>query len=142
MYVAALPTCARFRDVAGPIDLMMILWPARRSPAHIREAAAKRAKAVWRPLGTWSRAAGEEAQSLSSIRPCAFIAPQPTRGPHSQWDPNTSGRQQQWLFEPHHLPRAIRIDDRDGRQAGRGMLDENLFGMANQVIRAVERHIK
>jgi predicted CoA-binding protein len=61
MTVAELPTFARLDDTGGPVDLVVIFRRPEAVPAHIVEAAAKRATAVWLPPGTWSRAALEEA---------------------------------------------------------------------------------
>jgi uncharacterized protein len=60
--VAELPTFRKLGDIAGPVDLVVIFRRPDAVPTHIREAAAKGAKGVWLPPGTWSRAAGEEAQ--------------------------------------------------------------------------------
>jgi len=60
--VARLPSFARLDDIGGSVDLVVIFRRAAAAPAHIREAAAKHAFAVWLPPGVWSRAAEEEAQ--------------------------------------------------------------------------------
>jgi hypothetical protein len=60
--VEGLPTFARLEDVGGSVDLVVIFRRADAVVGHIREAAEKRAEAVWLPPGTWSRAAEEEAQ--------------------------------------------------------------------------------
>ena len=62
MTVAELPTFARLGDVGGSVDLVVIFRRADAATAHIGEAAAKRATAVWLPPGTWSRAAADEAE--------------------------------------------------------------------------------
>ena len=60
--VGGLPTYARLDEVAGPVDLVVIFRRPEAVPAHILEAVAKRAEAVWLPPGTWSREAEQEAQ--------------------------------------------------------------------------------
>jgi uncharacterized protein len=61
--VDGLPTYARLDDVGGSVDLVVIFRRAEAVPAHIQEAAAKRADAVWLPPGTWSREAEDEARA-------------------------------------------------------------------------------
>jgi len=60
--VGGLPTYARLDDVAGPVDLVMIFRRPEAATAHIREAAAKHAEAVWFPPGAWSREGEDEAR--------------------------------------------------------------------------------
>ena len=60
--VAGLPAFARLADVAGPIDLVVIFRRPEAVPAHIEEAAAKQAEAVWLPPGAWSREAEDAAR--------------------------------------------------------------------------------
>lgn len=60
--VEGLPTFASLADVAGSVDLAVIFRRPDAVPAHIREAAAKRARAVWLPPGAWSRDAEDEAR--------------------------------------------------------------------------------
>jgi predicted CoA-binding protein len=60
--VGGLPTYARLDDVAGPVDVVAIFRRAEASTAHVREAVAKRAEAVWFPPGAWSREAEDEAR--------------------------------------------------------------------------------
>jgi predicted CoA-binding protein len=62
--VAKLPTYARLGDVAGPVDLVVIFRRPDAGVVHVREAAAKRAEAVWFPPGAWSRKAEEAARKL------------------------------------------------------------------------------
>jgi predicted CoA-binding protein len=61
--VGGLPTFARLHDVGGPVDLVVVFRRPEAVPGHIREAAAKRADAVWLPPGAWSHEAGAEAQA-------------------------------------------------------------------------------
>jgi predicted CoA-binding protein len=61
--VAGLPTYASLDDIGGSVDLVVIFRRPDAVVPHIREAAAKRAHAVWLPPGVWSRAAEEEAQA-------------------------------------------------------------------------------
>jgi predicted CoA-binding protein len=60
--VEGLPTFAHLDDVGGSVDLVLIYRRPDAVVGHIREAAEKRAYAVWLPPGTWSRAAQEELQ--------------------------------------------------------------------------------
>jgi predicted CoA-binding protein len=62
MAVKGLPAFARVSDIAGPVDLVVMFRRPDTVPGHIREAAAKGARAVWLPPGTWSRTAEQEAQ--------------------------------------------------------------------------------
>jgi predicted CoA-binding protein len=65
--VAGLPTYARLEDVAGSVDLVVIFRRPEAVTAHIREAAAKRAEAVWLPPRAWSHDAEDEARRLELI---------------------------------------------------------------------------
>jgi predicted CoA-binding protein len=60
--VGELPTYASLDDVRGPVDLVVIFRRPDAVSGHIREAAAKRAEAVWLPPGAWSREAEDEAR--------------------------------------------------------------------------------
>jgi hypothetical protein len=60
--VAHLPTYSRLGDVAGAVDLVVIFRRPDAGVVHVREAAAKRAEAVWFPPGAWSREAEEAAK--------------------------------------------------------------------------------
>jgi predicted CoA-binding protein len=62
--VGGLPTYARLEHVAGPVDLVLIFRRPDAVIAHIREAVAKRAEAVWLPPGAWSREAEDAARRL------------------------------------------------------------------------------
>jgi predicted CoA-binding protein len=59
--VDRLPTYARLEDVARPVDVVVIFRRPDAVAAHIPEAVAKRAEAVWLPPGAWSREAEDEA---------------------------------------------------------------------------------
>jgi uncharacterized protein len=61
--VGGLPTFARLDDFGGSVDLVVIFRRPEAVPDHIREAAGKRAEAVWLPPGTWSPRAAEEAEA-------------------------------------------------------------------------------
>jgi predicted CoA-binding protein len=81
--VEGLPTFATLEDVGGSVDLVMIFRRADAVVEHIREAAAKRAHAVWLPPGTWSRAAQQEAEQhqLTMVKDrCAIEAHQHVAG--------------------------------------------------------------
>lgn len=60
--VGGLPTYARLADVAGAVDLVVIFRRPDAAVAHIGEAVARRAEAVWFPPGAWSREAEDEAR--------------------------------------------------------------------------------
>ncbi len=60
--VAGLAASATLADVAGPVDLVVIFRRADAVPAHIEEAAAKHAQAVWLQPGVWSAEAESAAQ--------------------------------------------------------------------------------
>jgi len=60
--VEGLPTYASLEDIAGPVDLVVIFRRAGAALDHFREAAQKRAEAVWLPPGAWTRAAEDEAR--------------------------------------------------------------------------------
>ena len=68
--VAGLPTYSRLGDVAGPVDLVAIFRRPDAVVAHIEEAAAKHAEAVWLPPGAWSPGAeaAAEAHGLTLIK--------------------------------------------------------------------------
>jgi predicted CoA-binding protein len=61
--VAGLPTFASLDDFGGPVDVVVIYRRPDAVVAHIEQAAAKHAEAVWLPPGTWSREAEEAAQT-------------------------------------------------------------------------------
>jgi uncharacterized protein len=61
MQVVDLPTYGRLEDVPGPVEVVVIFRRPDAGVVHVREAAAKRAEAVWFQPGTWSREAEEEA---------------------------------------------------------------------------------
>jgi predicted CoA-binding protein len=63
--VDGLPTFARIDDCGGAVDLVVIFRRPDAAVAHIREAADKKAYAVWLPPGAWSREAADEAHSLN-----------------------------------------------------------------------------
>jgi predicted CoA-binding protein len=60
--VAGLPSYAQLDAVGGPVDLVVIFRHPEGVTAHVREAAAKRADAVWLPPGAWSREAEDTAR--------------------------------------------------------------------------------
>lgn len=61
--VAGLPTFASLDDFGGAVDMVLIFRRPEAVVDHIRQAAAKRAEAVWLPPGTWSREAEEAARA-------------------------------------------------------------------------------
>lgn len=65
--VERLPTYASLDDVAGQVDLVAIFRQSGAVVPHVREAAAKRAKAIWLPPGAWSLQAEEEARGHNLI---------------------------------------------------------------------------
>jgi uncharacterized protein len=60
--VEGLPTFAALEDFGGSVDLAVIFRRPEDVTAHIREAAAKKARAVWLQPGTWSPEAEAEAE--------------------------------------------------------------------------------
>lgn len=60
--VAGLVTYASLADIPGPVDLVVLFRTPPAVPAHMEEAAAKGATAVWLPPGAWSPAAELAAQ--------------------------------------------------------------------------------
>lgn len=61
--VAGLPTFASLDDFGGPVDVVVIFRRPDAVVAHIEQAAAKHAEAVWLPPGVWSREAEEAART-------------------------------------------------------------------------------
>lgn len=61
--VAGLPTFASLDDFGASVDVVVIFRRPDAVVDHIRQAAAKRAEAVWLPPGTWSREAEEAART-------------------------------------------------------------------------------
>ena len=59
--VGGLPTFASLDDFGGSVDMVVIFRRPDAVVDHIRQAAAKRAEAVWLPPGAWSREAEETA---------------------------------------------------------------------------------
>jgi predicted CoA-binding protein len=60
--VAGLPTFSRLDDFGGAVDMVVIFRRPDAVVDHIREAAAKRAEAVWLPPGASSREAEDAAR--------------------------------------------------------------------------------
>lgn len=60
--VGGLPTFASLDDFGGPVDVVVIFRRPDAVAAHIEQAAAKHAEAVWLPPGAWSREAEEAAR--------------------------------------------------------------------------------
>jgi uncharacterized protein len=73
--VAGLPTYARLADIPGAVDLVIVFRTPSAVPAHVEEAAAKGAEAVWLPPGAWSQAADVAAQQrgLTLIKECCAM---------------------------------------------------------------------
>ena len=62
MPVVDLPVLSPSGTRAGPSDSVVVFRRPDAMPVHIREVAEKEVTAVWLPPGTWTRAAGAEAQ--------------------------------------------------------------------------------
>jgi hypothetical protein len=62
--VDGLPTYARLSDSGSSVDVVVIFRRADAAIAHIREAAERRAYAVWLPPGVWTLEASAEARAL------------------------------------------------------------------------------
>jgi uncharacterized protein len=60
--VAGLPTFSSLDDFGGAVDLVVIFRRPDAVVEHIKQAADKRAEAVWLPPGVWSREAEEAAR--------------------------------------------------------------------------------
>jgi predicted CoA-binding protein len=65
--VGGLPTYAHLADAGGQVDLVVIFRRSDAVIAHVREAAAKHAEAVWFPPGVWTREAEDEARQHDLI---------------------------------------------------------------------------
>ena len=61
--VSGLPTFASLDDFGGSVDMVVIFRRPDAVLAHIEQAVAKRADAVWLPPGAWSREAEEAART-------------------------------------------------------------------------------
>lgn len=61
--VSGLPTFASLNDFGGSVDMVVIFRRPDAVVAHIQQAVAKHAHAVWLPPGAWSRAAEEAARA-------------------------------------------------------------------------------
>ncbi len=90
--VSGLNTYAALRDVAGPVDLVVIFRRPDAVPAHIAEAAAKHAEAVWLQPGVWSRAADSAARrhGLTLIKDCCI------EEEHRHLSQTTAGHPTKW----------------------------------------------
>jgi hypothetical protein len=73
--VAGLTTYASLADIPGAVDLVVMFRTPAAVPAHVGEAAAKGAEAVWLPPGAWSPAADVAAQQhgLTLIKECCVM---------------------------------------------------------------------
>jgi predicted CoA-binding protein len=73
--VAGLPTFSRLDDFGEAVDMVVIFRRPDAVVDHIREAAAKRAEAVWLPPGAWSREAQGAARqhNLTLVRDRCII---------------------------------------------------------------------
>jgi predicted CoA-binding protein len=73
--VAGMATYARLADIPGAVDLVVVFRTPSAIPAHVEEAAAKGAEAVWLPPGAWSPAADVVAQQrgLTLIKECCVM---------------------------------------------------------------------
>jgi hypothetical protein len=73
--VAGLATYASLADVPGAVDLVVVFRTPPAVPAHVEEAAAKGAEAVWLPPGAWSQAADVAAKrhGLTPIKECCVM---------------------------------------------------------------------
>jgi len=61
--VSGLPTFASLDDFGGPVDMVVIFRRPDAVAAHIEQAVAKHADAVWLPPGAWSREAEKAART-------------------------------------------------------------------------------
>jgi hypothetical protein len=61
--VSGLPTFASVDDFGGPVDMVVIFRRPDAVVAHIQQAVAKHANAVWLPPGAWSREAEKAART-------------------------------------------------------------------------------
>src|SRR5687767_8002081 len=61
--VSGLPTFASLDDFGGPVDMVVIFRRPDAVAAHIQQAVAKHAYAVWLLPGAWSRAAEKAART-------------------------------------------------------------------------------
>jgi predicted CoA-binding protein len=73
--VAGLAAYASLADIPGAVDLVVVFRTPGAVAAHVEEAAAKGAEAVWRPPGAWSPAADVAAQrhGLTVIKECCVM---------------------------------------------------------------------
>ena len=62
MPVVDLPLLSPSDKRAGAVDAVVVFRHPDAMPVHIREVAENRVTAVWLPPGTWTFAAGAEAQ--------------------------------------------------------------------------------
>src|SRR5262245_26846731 len=65
--VGGLSTYAQLSDAGGQVDLVVIFRCPEAAVAHVREAAARHAEAVWFPPGVWSHEAEHEARRHNLI---------------------------------------------------------------------------
>jgi predicted CoA-binding protein len=74
-HVAGLAAYASLTDIPGAVDLVVVFRTPSAVPAHVEEAAAKGADAVWLPPGAWSPAADVAAQQhgLTLIKECCVM---------------------------------------------------------------------
>jgi predicted CoA-binding protein len=73
--IAGLAAYASLNDIPGSVDLVVVFRTPSAVPAHVEEAAAKGAEAVWLPPGAWSPVADEAAQQhgLVLIKECCVM---------------------------------------------------------------------
>jgi predicted CoA-binding protein len=137
--VGGLPTYARLDDVGGPVDVVVIFRRPEAVTAHVREAIAKHAEAVWLPPGAWSREAEDEARShgLALVKDrCIMESHRHLFGPHGEpraGHPQKTGvhiSRRKGTFEDNRLrpeDEGYAADGGGGRNAGggvRAVLDE------------------
>jgi predicted CoA-binding protein len=73
--VVGLATYGSLADIPGAVDLVVLFRTPGAVPAHVEEAAAKGAEAVWLPPGAWSPAADVAAlqHGLTLVKECCVM---------------------------------------------------------------------
>jgi predicted CoA-binding protein len=118
--VAGLPAYASLADIPGAVDLVVVFRTPGAVEAHMEEAAAKGAEAVWLPSGAWSLAADGAAQQhgLTLIKECCVLEE------HRQLS-QRSGHPEKWGVHVRHRKPAyqdnrVRPEDRGYTASGGG----------------------
>jgi predicted CoA-binding protein len=118
--VAGLPAYASLADIPGAVDLVVVFRTPGAVEAHMEEAAAKGAEAVWLPPGAWSLAADGAAQQhgLTLIKECCVMEE------HRQLS-QRSGHPEKWGVhvrrrKPAYQDNRVRPEDRGYTASGGG----------------------